>query len=81
MAKVINFGTPILLGDLGNGQIAEVLEWFDCNVSVGDIIQRQNNMIFILGKSHFYSDINQDSERWKSTAKVRVLPQGTTIML
>lgn len=46
----------------------------------GDIIQRNGSHLIILGNSYYFDDLSEN-DKLLISIKIRILPEGTTIML
>lgn len=77
MAEVINFGTILPLSRLKDGQVVES-EYV--SLREGDIIQRNGSHLIILGNSYYFDD-RSENDKLLISIKIRILPEGTTIML
>lgn len=77
MAEVINFGTILPLSRLKDGQVVES-EYV--SLREGDIIQRNGSHLIILGNSYYFDDLSEN-DKLLISIKIRILPEGTTIML
>lgn len=80
MAEVINFGTVLPLSRLKDGQVAEVVESEYVSLREGDIIQRNGSHLIILGNSYYFDNLSEN-DKLLISIRIRILPEGTTIML
>lgn len=82
MAKVKSKAREVLLGDMKDGEVAEVIYWFNDEVGTGEVIQRYKNSLIVIGK---HSDecypILFDGCKELDLAKVQVLNSGAEIIL
>lgn len=83
MAKVSNSQLSCLV-DMQDGDVAEILNWHDRDLSPGDVIQRYQDAIIPIGKKSgeaYTTLLTAPISPMCYTNKVRILPKGTLIKL
>lgn len=68
---------PKAISRLKDGQVVES-EYV--SLREGDIIQRNGSHLIILGNSYYFDDLSEN-DKLLISIKIRILPEGTTIML
>lgn len=84
MAKVLNFPPEsTVLGNMKDGDLAEIITWHNREVTPGEIIQRCGNTAFIINQpeGESYPKMFAGPSNALSSNKIRILKSGTTIIL
>lgn len=89
MAKVIKRASDVIsLSKMRDGDVAEVVKWYDSLVPVGTVIQRYGEAVVLIGEAKgkcypLIFDLECDYLEYKYLRyiEVRILPKGTVITL
>lgn len=88
MAKVTKRVDTVSLFNMKDGDIAEVVKWYDSLVPVGTVIQRYGEAVVLIGEAKgkcypLIFDLECDYLEYKYLRyiEVRILPKGTVITL
>ncbi len=82
MAKVKSITNEVPLRLMKDGEVAEVIYWFNDEVEAGEVIQRYKNSLIVIGKhsNYCYPTLFNGCEEL-DLAKVRILNRGIEIVL
>lgn len=84
MAKVLEKGNAVALGEMKDGDVAEVVKWKNDNVPQGTVVQRYGKAIVLIGvqENRCYPTIFDAVVSISSGEYlVSILPKGTKIIL
>lgn len=83
MAKVKSRTNEVYLGSMKDGDVAEVISWFNDEIEMGTVVQRYGNALIIIGKysGESYPTIFNGGDEELNNAEVRILNSGSEIIL